>query len=243
MQIRYSCLVCAAVRAAVLALPLIAAQPAQAALPVIDVASIAQLTTQLRTLQEQLLTARNQLLQAQAELRSMTGGRGMERLLGGTVRNYLPMDWNEVAGALAGAGAGYPAFGADLASLMAANAVLPPQAIAALAPEEQDELAAARRMAALLQAVSRQALARTSERFASLQQLIDAIGAAGDQKAILDLQARITAEQGMLQNEQTKLNILRQAAEAETWAGRERTRERVLAGHGRFDTRFEPVAR
>lgn len=224
-------------------LPLTGAPPAQAALPVIDVASITQLTTQVRTLQEQLLTARSQLLQAQSELRSMTGGRGMERLLGGTVRNYLPMDWNEVAGALAGAGAGYPAFGADLASLMAANAVLPPQAIAALAPEEQDELAAARRMAALLQAVSRQALARTSERFASLQQLIDAIGAAGDQKAILDLQARITAEQGMLQNEQTKLNILRQAAEAETWAGRERTRERVLAGHGRFDTRFEPVAR
>ena len=34
---------------------------------------------------------------------------------------------------------------------------------------------------------------------------------AGDQKGILDLQARISAELGMLQNEQTKLQVLAQA--------------------------------
>ena len=241
MNIRRSRLVRAAVIASLLAAPLAATPPAQAAIPVIDIASIAHLVSELRTLQEQLLTARNQLLAAQAELRSMTGDRGMERLLGATVRNYLPADWAGIVQALAGNSAAYPALGAALGAVVDANAVLPMQAITALAPPERDELEAARRTAALMQVLSRQALAATSDRFASLQQLIDAIGAAGDQKAILDLQARISAEQGMLQNEHTKLDVLRQAADAEAWAERERTRERVLAGHGRFDARFEPT--
>ena len=53
-----------------------------------------------------------------------------------------------------------------------------------------------------------------SDRFTSLQQLISAIGGATDQKASLDLNARIAAEQGMLQNEQTKLQVLYQVAQS-----------------------------
>ena len=223
----------AAIVANAIALPLAGTTPAQATVPVIDVASIAQLLMQVRTLQDQLLTARNQLLQAQTELRSMTGGRGMELLLGATVRNYLPTDWGEVTRALSGSGTAYPGLDADLRAALGGNAILSAQALATLALEEQDEINASRRTAALLQVLSHQALTTTSNRFASLQQLIGAIGAAGDQKAILDLHARIAAEQGMLQNEHTKLSVLRQAAEAEAWASRERTRERVLAGHGR----------
>ena len=56
---------------------------------------------------------------------------------------------------------------------------------------------------------------RTSSRFASIQELIDAIARALDQKGILELAARINAEQGMLQNEQTKLNVLSEAVQVE----------------------------
>ena len=63
--------------------------------------------------------------------------------------------------------------------------------------------------------MARIALETTSARFDSLQQLIDAIPQADDQKAILDLQARIAAEQGMLQNESSKLTVLYQAAQAQ----------------------------
>ncbi len=90
--------------------------------------------------------------------------------------------------------------------------VLSAQQVAALSPAEQDAVQAARRNAALVQAISQEALAHTSDRFASLQLLINAISQAADQKGILDLVARIAAEQGMLQNEQTKLNVLGQAA-------------------------------
>jgi type IV secretion system protein VirB5 len=88
---------------------------------------------------------------------------------------------------------------------IAANAVLSTQQLAALPADEQSQIAAARRSVALLQALTQQALANSSGRFASMQQLIDAIGGHQDQKGILELQARISAEQGMLQNEQTKL--------------------------------------
>ena len=81
---------------------------------------------------------------------------------------------------------------------------------------------------------SRQALEVTSERFASLQQLIDAIPGATDPKAVLDLQARIAAEQAMLQNEQTKLMVLYQAdggggTRAAAARARARDREHRLA--------------
>jgi type IV secretion system protein VirB5 len=82
------------------------------------------------------------------------------------------------------------------------------------------------------QALARRALVATSERFRSLQELIDAIGRADDQKAILDLQARIGAEATMLANEQTKLQVLANAAQADASAERQRLLERAIGDVG-----------
>jgi type IV secretion system protein VirB5 len=84
-------------------------------------------------------------------------------------------------------------------------------------------------------------LANSSGRFASLQTLINEIGSAGDQKSILDLQARINAELGMLQNEQTKLQMLNQATLAQESILSQQAQEIAIQGHGRFETRFQPV--
>ncbi len=163
---------------------------------------------------------------------SMTGGRGMERLLSGTVRNYLPPDWQALERALNGIEIGYSALSRQVAGLIDANAVLTPDQLARLSDQEREQLETARRSAALLQATSRQALDATGERFTSLQRLIDAIPAAEDQKAVLDLQARISAEQAMLQNEQTKLMVLHQAAQAEEAARRQRASELAISNIG-----------
>jgi len=112
--------------------------------------------------------------------------------------------------------------------------------MAALSPQAAAQLKAQRQSAALLQALAHEALANSSSRFAAVQQLIDAIGRAGDPKAILDLQARIAAEVGMLENEQTKLQVLYQSTEAQRWANAQRLDELAMAGHGQFDTRFQP---
>lgn len=199
---------------------------------VIDVGAIAQLVEQIATMYQQLETARSTLRQAEQQYRATTGGRGMERLLSGTDRNYLPANWSQLEAAMRRADGTYRALGAQLQSVLNDNALLSDERVAALSPIERQQLEAARRSAALFQATSRQALESTSGRFASLQQLVDAIPSAPDQKAILDLQARIAAEQAMLVNEQTKLNVLHQVAQAEELARQQRLREQALADIG-----------
>ena len=220
---------------------LLAAPAARAQFAVIDVGAIAQLIAQAQILENQLTTARDHLAQAQAEFASITGGRGMERLLSGTQRNYLPASWAELQGAMQPTGGAYGALSGGIAATVAANAVLSQQALSLLPADVRAQIEMARRLAALQQNLTRQALANSSNRFASLQQLIDAIPAAEDQKAVLDLQARVNAENSMLQNEQSKLLTLYQLVQAEEHANQQQLRERALAGHGQFATRFQPV--
>jgi type IV secretion system protein VirB5 len=215
---------------------------ARAQWAVIDVPAIMQLVQEVQTMQQQLATARNQLQSAQQALQAMTGDRGMDRLLGGVTRNYLPSNWTQVTSALQGQGmGGYAGLSADVQRAMAALTVLSPQRLATLSSSDQRQIQASRQSSALQQALAHEALANASDRFASMQSLIAAISTAGDQKAILDLQARISAELGMLQNEQTKLQILYQATQAQESSIRHQAREHVIDGHGRFESRFQPA--
>jgi type IV secretion system protein VirB5 len=201
-------------------------RPAHAQWAVVDVGAIAQLVRQVSTLQQQLANAEQQLGQAREQYRSMTGGRGMQNLLTGINRNYLPVSFEQLGSTLA----------APIRATVNANAVLSPAQVVALSPAEQQHLAAARGNAALLAVAAQEAYATTSRRFDSLQQLISAIPSATDAKGILDLQARIQAEQGMLANESTKLAVLYQAAQAEEWARQQSAREQVVAGIGNLRT-------
>src|SRR3981081_3594269 len=83
--------------------------PAQAQFAVIDVGAITQLLIEVQQLQQALQVAQTTLNQAQQAYAAITGGRGMELLLAGTVRNYLPSNWAQL---LSGAGA----LGADVAA-------------------------------------------------------------------------------------------------------------------------------
>jgi type IV secretion system protein VirB5 len=203
---------------------------------VIDVGAIAQLVKEVATLEQQLQTAERTLTSAEQQFQAMTGNRGMQNLLSGTNRNYLPSTWSQLAAAVTQTGGAYQALSVGTQSLMVANAVLTPQQIAALPPAEQSQVQMARQSAALLQSTSRQALDNTSARFAALQQLINAIPSATDQKGALDLQARIQAEQAMLQNENTKMAVLYQTLQAQEWARQQSAREQVVAGVGSLRT-------
>jgi type IV secretion system protein VirB5 len=219
---------------------LISAPDARAQFAVIDVASVTQLLHQVATMASQLEAAQAQLEQARAQYQSLTGPRGMESLLAGTVRNYLPTDWSQIAGILQGGGGSFATLAADVQRNLDANAVLPTTQLAGLSSDARAQVSTARNAVALLQAVAQEALSNASNRFAALQQLIDAIPTAQDAKGVLDLQSRIEAEQGMLQNEQTKLQVLYQLAVAQQWAVRQQASERTAAGHGTFGSRFEP---
>jgi hypothetical protein len=217
-------------------LPLAGIRTAHAQFAVIDVASIVQLVQEVEQLQQQVETAKSQLAQAQSEYAAITGNRGMQQLLSGTVRNYLPSDWTQLSQVLQGSGGSFPTLTGDVNALLSANSVLTASQVAQLSTLQQTQLLNARQSPALLQAMARAALQNSSDRFASLQQLITAIGTAVDQKGSLDLTARIAAEEGMLQNEQTKLQSLYQVAQSQEWARAQRAREQAIADQGSLRT-------
>jgi type IV secretion system protein VirB5 len=193
---------------------------------VIDVGAIAQLLREVQQMEQAIQTAQNQLNQARQEYQSMTGSRGMQNLLPGVNWNYLPSSFTQISSVLSG----------SINQQISTNAVLSPSQVAALSLPEQQQLNSARSNAALLQTASQQAYATASARFSSLQSLVSAIGGASDQKAVLDLQARVQAEQGLLQNDATKLQLLYQAAQAEEWARRQRASEQVVTSVGNLRT-------
>jgi type IV secretion system protein VirB5 len=223
---------------AILIVSIMSVSTAHAQWAVVDAPAIVQLIQEVEDLEQVISTARNQLQQAKQALQTMTGDRGMEMLLGGTVRNYLPSGWQQVANAAQGGGG---ALAADIQSNVAVNSVLSPQRMATLSPESQQLIQAQRQWGAARQSIAHQALANSSSRFSSLQTLISTIGSAADQKGILDLQARISAEVGMLQNEQTKLQVMNDSLLAQESTLNQKSREMAIARQGRFDTRFQPV--
>ena len=223
-----------------LCLLLMAAPVAQAQFAVIDAGAIAQLISQVQILEDDLTTARDHLEQARNEYASITGTRGMERLLSGAPRNYLPGSWGDLQSVMQGGG-GFNGLGTSVSSAVATNAVLTEQMLSLLPVDVRKQIDAERLLVALQQNLTRQALLTTSNRFTSLQQLIDVIGAAQDQKAVLDLQARVSAENVMLQNEQSKLLTLFRVVQAEERVTQARMHERALMGQGQFASRFRPV--
>jgi type IV secretion system protein VirB5 len=233
----------AAVRpaAAILCLAaLLCARTANAQFAVIDIGAITQLIAQVEILEEQLTTARAHLAQAQAEYASITGGRGMEQLLTGAPRNYQPTNWADLQAVMQGGG-GFGGLGGGVSATLAINSVLPDASLALLPVDVRKEIEERRRLTALQQNLTRQSLQTTSERFDLLQQLIAAIARATDQKAVLDLQARTSAENTMLLNEQSKLRTLAEVVQAQELANRQQLTERALLGHGQFAARFQPV--
>jgi type IV secretion system protein VirB5 len=222
---------------------LMGAPGARAQWAVVDVGAITQLLQEVQTMQQQLSAAQNQLLQAQQEFQSITGNRGMQNLLAMSLpmRNYLPADWAQLSAVLNQSSTPYSALAGSTQSQVNTNAVLTAQQLNSLPPDLRATLQVARNDAALRQVTSRAAYANSSNRFQAIQQLINAIPIAQDQKGILELQARIGAEQGMLQNEQTKLQLLDQLARAEDAARHQREVEQAIAGNGRFATRFRPT--
>lgn len=222
---------------------------AKAGIPVIDITAVANLIQQVMYWQQQISGMQkqyDQLKESKDQLtrthNAMTGSRGMEQLLptSDLARNYLPPSYGELTSTLNGSPASYAGLASQVQSIMKANSILSGTQMETLSPELRQIVEQGRQSAALLNGMTQNAYQNTSQRFSTLQLLIDRIASAQDPKAIQDLQARIQAEQNMLTNEQTKLQSLYQIARAEEAAQQQRAREQVISGHGGFSARFVP---
>lgn len=180
---------------------------AHAGIPVIDATNLAQQIQQVVAWGKQFIQMKEQFDQMKAQFDSLNGSRGMASLVNNpALRKYLPDDYATILSSGYGSSASirasakvlgvdetYIDAGTDTAKAFDSNAI----------------------QAALNRATAEAGYKQASDRFATIQVLLDKVNAAPDAKDIADLQARIQAEQVMMQNENVKLNMLAQLAQAQ----------------------------
>jgi type IV secretion system protein VirB5 len=140
------------------------------------------------------------------------------------LRAVLP-DVPAFAAAAKGDFSGLQQIGRQALAIRQANRLYTPPAGNALG---QDLEAAGDRAARDL-AVGQQTAAAGAQRLTGLQTLTSAIDTAQDARAVMDLQARLTAEHAMIANDQVRLQGLAMAQAAEERLQTQRDRERAAA--------------
>lgn len=181
-----------------------------AGIPVIDSASIAQNAENfIKDLAEQasrLQELKNQLEQQIKQYESLTGIRNMAGLIDSVYNNDLDFSQDELINFLSTYGL------SDSSENLEASE---------LALEEQKQAVGYLEQVNKIQE-------ETISRFNELSRLISEVNAVEDTKAVLDLQARITGEQAMLDNEAIKVTLLNQQAEAQRQVQEEQRRKAVV---------------
>ncbi|MDF3846656.1 P-type DNA transfer protein VirB5 [Achromobacter denitrificans] len=227
----------------ILAVGIAASSAAFAQIPVTDGASIAKsVENQIETMAkwkmqyDQMVSQIDQMKQQYA---AVTGARGMGELFNNPqLRDYLPQDWQGVYDSVKSGG--YAGLSGRAESIYDKNKVY--DACAGFVSNEQRTNCEAQAVkGAQDKAFALDAYDAAKNRLSQIDQLMRQINQTQDPKAIAELQGRIAAEQAMIQNEQTKLQMYQMVAAAEDRLQEQRQREinaKVLAN--REYTKHQP---
>ena len=204
-------------------LALVSVGKANAGIPVIDVANLVNSLQQVIAwgeqygqMAEQIASLQQQYQQAVQQYQSLNGIRGMGSLVNNpALRKYLPDDWQSTMNLLSEPGQ-YGGLSGSISQIRQASQ------IASLADSGLSSgsrvgqaFVGAQTQAAMNRGLGEAGFAAASDRIAAIQTLLDQVNGAPDQKDILDLQARIQAEQAMVQNETVKLALMTQLQQAQ----------------------------
>ncbi|EIE5872995.1 type IV secretion system protein [Vibrio alginolyticus] len=202
--------------AAAIALTIGVSQPSFAGgIPVIDVAGIVEAVKQFQVLQTQLKTLDSQLNTAKNNLNSIKGVRNMASVINSAYDTAIDVDPQSILSSTGLKNA------SDLTRVTGTGA---------------DLLNSGNLETANWLAQSQKSLEQSKARFAELSGLVAKVNAAPDQKDILDLQARIGAEEVMLQNEMAKLTMLRSQAEANQAIHAQKVKQASIQSSGQLRT-------
>ena len=236
------------IRLFALTFSIFAGNQAQAGIPVIDAANLLNSAQQVIAwgqqygqMVDQIRQLEAQVTQARATFNSLNGVRGMAGLVNdATLRTYLPPDWNQTLSLMSSPGA-YTGLSGSISSIKSAARIvgLADTGLGA-GTDAGKAFVGAQNQAAVNRGVGEAGYAAASNRIAAIQALLDKVNDAPDQKDILDLQARIQAEQVMVQNESVKLAVLAQLQQAQRDLASQQAREisikatKTPAGPARF---------
>jgi len=220
--------------AATAALALVAAPAVQAQQVVHDPRAFAQMIEEARTTLEQLRALQAQVEQGQQLFDSLNDLSGVNALAGElglpSVRNPLP----DMRSLRAAANGDLSALGdlADRADAIRRDTRLYTPPAGDLDPAEayyRDSLERAGARTARDLAVGEAVAGAADRRLDGLETLRSALDTAPNARAVMDLEARLAAEQALIQNEQLRLQGLALTQAAEARLEEQRARERVEA--------------
>jgi type IV secretion system protein VirB5 len=194
-----------------LALMIGVAGSAQAQIPVTDIAGLTQQVQQVVSWGQQLKQMKDQIDQTKKTFESMNGSRGLGNLLNNPMlKNSLPPDWQKVYSAVQNGG--YKGLSGAAKAIRDANKLVDctykSTTLQSLCQRQATKSSQDK-------AFAQDAYSSANARLDNIQGLMDEIDQTTDAKSIAELGARIQAEQAMIQNEQTKLQMFRMLADAE----------------------------
>jgi type IV secretion system protein VirB5 len=201
---------------------------ANAGIPVIDVAAILQAVMEyvssLSEIENQLTqieSLKNQLSQAKQTYQSISGARNLGDILNNpALQNYIPSNAMSIVSSVQGQGYG---------GLSTTGKILRDQSMTYNCTDLdgtertrcQGQLAAPYQQKALMQ----DAMQAAQGRLAQIQGLMRRVSASSDPKETQELQARLEAENAMLQHEQSQISLARGMADADERIEQSRARE------------------
>ncbi len=211
---------------------LFAAGGAQSQQIVHDPTSYAQMLREARTALDQLEQLRAQVRQGQALFESLNDLSDVNRLaqeLGlPEVRNPLP-DLKALRAAADGDLSALGALAARADAIRAETRVYAPGDVPEVDRYYRDALERSGARTARDLALGETVAAAADQRLAGLEVLRQALNAAPNARAVMDLEARLSAEQALIQNEQLRLQGLALTQAAEARLEEQRARERAAA--------------
>ncbi|APG23886.1 MULTISPECIES: type IV secretion system protein [Syntrophotalea] len=181
-------------------------------IPVIDTSNLAQSIKQVMYMVKQIEQLKNQLEIAETQLDRISGSRGMGGIISSQYDVAMDLNQAEIL--------------EDLGLKSAEENGLTGKE-ASLYDEANENVSS-------WLGQSEKSLEQARDRFSELSKLVAKVNNCPDQKDILDLQARIQAEQVLLQNEMVKLAMLQARAEAREAAHKQKIRQMTVETTGEY---------
>lgn len=191
-------------------------------IPVIDAANLVQTIQQVINDITAINNQVQQISQLQQQLSSINGSRSLGQIFNSPLlRNYVPAEAYTVLNAVDTSG--YTSLSSTAKALRDAGMVYNCLDRSGSARAQcQATLSQPYQHKALLQDAMRNA----SGRITQINALMDGINATSDQKSVQEIQARISAENALLQHEISQIQMLQGMADSEERIARSRDRER-----------------
>ena len=198
-------------------------------IPVIDVANLVQTILQVLNDVTKIENQVHQITRLQGQLDSINGTRSLGTAFNDpALKNYVPAEAYTFVNAVGTSG--YSGLNATAKSLRDAGMVYNCMDLSGAARTDcQAALAQPYQHKGLLQ----DAMKSAAGRLAQVNALMDQINATSDQKGVLEIQARIGAENALLAHEVSQVQMLQGMADSEERIARSRERERQYQALGR----------